>query len=717
MPITGLRFGADTYPPPREAADIHVLRGQSTDNLRDRLWVEQSAEAAWEPLSGYTGDDVEFLFVPVFKIEYDASEPEFRNFGIRVNKATGRVTVENDWNPNSSPRNFIVEAQVTDNGSGIPPVKIKNAIIRVHVHLSVEQIWLTPSLLSVRRAKPAGHEEKTSYQFTVRAQFDDGTVGDLTFAGGLTFSPAQWFSGSLVRIPPQAAASVTPFKVKVTASPKWNSRSAEARLEVLKPWAAEADVPAAVLLDGNPDVWSGALKPENVPNILFLGCGFQSEDEDTFWLVADTIVHKLKRDPLLQPFGYLATSMNYWRLMVPAPEAGVSVRCEVQQFTEGGRLFAKRVRAPVEPPPKATDWELQHLIYMAGLPVPADLNLVEDTAPPGGAPANADAVRDIPITRLNLQRLFDRWAATMRLDFPQEMINAIKKDVVKQWLAMADRTFIDEVNNFPAIMAGVPPAASFNDTALLAYHNLRGTIGDERVAFFRRVRAAPRNGISITLDDSNGQAPELGNLWAEQRPGFAFDNRPLIIALSNTPYGHANFREMGVQTCLSLTGRGADGTSFEMTIPVARATGRNALMLQLPRGDLSLRSPTWRVCAHELAHAFGLGDEYARIRQRRTGQESELNDYANLMFEAGARVDGETEKINFGLIKWNWHRIRKACVITLPIQQNLDGTFLVFVRKGSGLQFAVGDMVRLRQARERRSHQSRSRDQSGGVSS
>ena len=447
---------------------------------------------------------------------------------------------------------------------------------------------------------------------------------------------------------------------------------------------------------GTPDVWSGALKPENVPNILFLGCGFQSEDEDTFWLVADTIVHKLKRDPLLQPFGYLATSMNYWRLMVSAPEAGVSVRCAVQQFTEGGRLFAKRVRAPVEPPPKATDWELQHLIYMAGLPVPADLNLVEDTAPPGGAPANADAVRDIPITRLNLKRLFDRWAATMRLDFPQEMINAIKKDVVKQWLAMADRTFIDEVNNFPAIMAGVPPTASFNDTALLAYHNLRGTIGDERVAFFRRVRAAPRNGISITLDDSNGQAPELGNLWAEQRPGFAFDNRPFIVALSNTPYGHANFREMGVQTCLSLTGRGADGTSFEMTIPVARATGRNALMLQLPRGDLSLRSPTWRVCAHELAHAFGLGDEYARIRQRRTGQESELNDYANLMFEAGARVDGESEKINFGLIKWNWHRIRKACVLTLPIQQNLDGTFLVFVRKGSGLQFAVGDMVRLR---------------------
>ena len=162
MPITGLRFGADTYPPPREAADIHVLRGQSTDNLRDRLWVEQSAEAAWEPLSGYTGDDVEFLFVPVFKIEYDASEPEFRNFGIRVNKATGRVTVENDWIPNSSPRNFIVEAQVTDNGSGIPPVKIEIAIIRVHVHLSVEQIWLTRACcrsgvqsLPAMRRKPA----------------------------------------------------------------------------------------------------------------------------------------------------------------------------------------------------------------------------------------------------------------------------------------------------------------------------------------------------------------------------------------------------------------------------------------------------------------------------------------------------------------------------------------------------------------------------------
>jgi hypothetical protein len=67
------------------------------------------------------------------------------------------------------------------------------------------------------------------------------------------------------------------------------------------------------------------------------------------------------------------------------------------------------------------------------------------------------------------------------------------------------------------------------------------------------------------------------------------------------------------------------------------------------------------------------------------------------MTEEGARTPGEPEKINVDLIKWNWHRIRKAAVIALPIDNRLDGTFRVFVKKGSGSQFEPGQYVRLRQ--------------------
>ena len=38
-------------------------------------------------------------------------------------------------------------------------------------------------------------------------------------------------------------------------------------------------------------------------------------------------------------------------------------------------------------------------------------------------------------------------------------------------------------------------------------------------AFFRRVTAAPRNGITTTLGDS--QFPQVGNLWAEDRQAYA----------------------------------------------------------------------------------------------------------------------------------------------------------------------------------------------------
>jgi hypothetical protein len=120
VPISAISFGAITYPPPLETWDIHILRDQSTGDLRDFLWVTDATDTLPKPISMYAGNDVELLFVPVFKIVRDDAEPDFKNFGIRVNKRTGRVSVGADWDPSTSPRNFIVEVYVTDNGNGNP---------------------------------------------------------------------------------------------------------------------------------------------------------------------------------------------------------------------------------------------------------------------------------------------------------------------------------------------------------------------------------------------------------------------------------------------------------------------------------------------------------------------------------------------------------------------------------------------------------------------
>jgi hypothetical protein len=581
-------------------------------------------------------------------------------------------------------------------------------VVRIHVHLSVASIRLTPSLLSLRRQKPSGHAEDAGPQFAVRAEFDDGTTGDISYSDDLTFTPATWFQGRLIRIPASAANTVAPFAVTVTASAKWNSKSAQAQLEVLQPWATEPNVPTADLLDGQPGVWDGTIKPETVPNIIFLGCGFTAASQAMFRMVADTIVHKLKTDRLLQPYGYLATSMNYWSVMVPAPDAGVSVRSEVQQLTEGGQLFAQLVPTPVEAPPASTDWDLQHLIYAAGLPVPADLKLVRQVDPnqqgqPPQPIATLDALRALPLNQLDFQLLFNRWAAIMRLDDPVNMIAALSRSVVQQWIALADRAFIDEVNGFPAVSVGAPPMAGINDTGLLALHDLRGEQSAPITAFFQRVTATPRNGVTVTLDDTGAAQPGLGYLWAEDRAGFAFDNRSFVVALNNSTDGRARIAEPGVQTSLNLSGVGPDGKTFPMKgFPVTRNPGSSGLALALPTDTLMLRPPTWRVFAHELTHTFHLGDEYVERADTYTGPDTDFDEVPNLMTEAGARIQGETQKISFPLIKWNWHRIRKASVIRLPIDDRLaNGTFRVFVRKGTGFQFAVGDFVLLRQRTRR----------------
>ena len=124
--------------------------------------------------------------------------------------------------------------------------------------------------------------------------------------------------------------------------------------------------------------------------------------------------------------------------------------------------------------------------------------------------------------------------------------------------------------------------------------------------------------------------------------------------------------------------------------------------MALPTDTLMLRPPTWRVFTHELTHTFHLGDEYVERADTYTGPDTDFDEVPNLMTEAGARIQGETQKISFPLIKWNWHRIRKASVIRLPIDDRLaNGTFRVFVRKGTGFQFAVGDFVLLRQRTRR----------------
>ena len=209
------------------------------------------------------------------------------------------------------------------------------------------------------------------------------------------------------------------------------------------------------------------------------------------------------------------------------------------------------------------------------------------------------------------------------------------------------------------------------------------------------------SGAVIALDGSGNPPTELGNLWAEDRSNFTFDNRSLVVALCNMPIGRSE-RFLGRSNWKAFDALFSRSTLKFATaphdlsgLPVAETPGRKALQLNLPPlASLEALPETWLVLAHELSHAFGLGDEYSEaVPGPLMVFETDLS-YPNL--QRSELVVNPDKSVSIGSLKWNWHRIRKASVITRPIVDMFNGLFRVFVAKSLGLQFKPGEAVRLR---------------------
>jgi hypothetical protein len=701
------------------ADDLHILRGASPISLPKLLQVNWGVgeDAKTGSLEEYVNThgpvpDVVVEFRPTF--QYPLNQPTFENFKIRISRGLGELTVLAGSVPEPKPHNFIIEATLTFNGIA-PLPKEKIARLRVHVHESVERIWMTPSRMTVTRPAASG-AVNTFFRFTVRAQFDDGSAADISNTEHYTVDPidADFLGGGMsIRLPASATAG-TVRTISFRTTTDWNNQPAHADIAVVEPWSSATNVPKAELIDGHPDVWSGKLKPERLANILFFGIGFRPLDGEAFKALTNMLVNRMRTDRRFAPYRYLATSINYWRTLVPASEAGISVRCEVFSFVRDGQRFALPVPAPA-PPPETGPWKLANLVFVAGLPVPSDLNFVREqgqTQPP----SDLDAFNEIAPERLDFSLLVGKWAATVSPEFAQSL-NALTPTLLKKWLSLSNRTFIDEVDNYPNVAVGFPPSMrpDFDDSGELNFHGYRGgglmdlDTNPERKQFYRRLDGVAASGTTIALDGAGDQPTELGNLWAEDRSSFAFDNRSFVVALCNMPIGRSE-RFLGRSNWKLFEGLFLRPT-FRLSpnlpnpplsldlhgLPVAVTAGRTALRLDLPPlASLEALPETWEVYAHELSHAFGLGDEYSEpVPSPPTVFGTDLPFPNVTLTNLILRPDRSVQP---GGIKWNWHRIRKAGVITRPIEEMFNGLFRVFVAKDGGLQFKPGeDVVRLRQ--------------------
>jgi len=686
------------------STDLHLLRGKPAPRLSELLSIEWgTAPGVFESgtLAQYLNQnpppqDVAVEFRPMF--QFNRNGDVLENFNIHIQNTTGAITIDPTAPPDPWPHNFIIEATVTRNDLGPAPEVFKAAVLRVHVHQSVVRIWPTPEQLSVRRSTLA-EEDKTPYRFTVRAEFDDGVVADIT--GSDRYAPlpadAECFENLSVKIPAGLAAGAPPREFTFRTVPDWGSVDGKGKIAVLPPWSdPNTQVPGAELISGHPRVLDGTLAVEGVPNLVFIGTGYTASDQRAFEQMTNTLVERLRTDPQLRPYPYVAGAMNFWRIPIVAPQAGVNVRMEVYPFEKDGQLFALPMQNP-ERPPETGKWKLRHLLYVAGLPMPSD-----------------------KIGQVTFDKLRERWALTIRASFvPLLNDHGVVTDMlVDAWQRCAGRTFIDEVDNFPAVSVGnIPDVGNPDDMGMFDYDNRRGgdldldtgatEIGQsrERRAFFERVAAKPKSGSTLELADA---PKEVGRLWAEMRDSFRFDHREFVIEMCNLPTGHVRIgrgRWSGITgLIIRPTLRVPTGVALvtnETTLPgvaVVKDPVRNALTQKFPPLDgMELLEQAWQTVAHEIGHAFGLGDEYSLTGATLSEDNPFVNLRASNLMAARDVLKPDGATVDVDKIKWNWHRIRAASLITGPINPRGGEVYEIPVALKSGFRFKKDDRVLLRQ--------------------
>src|SRR5262245_12968510 len=163
--------------------DLHILRGGPPTALWKLLQV--STPNGPDDTTVTTFDvykaqhnDVDIALRPVSDFDEVGTKFVISNGSrIEIDQSTGLLSAGTPAPPEPTVHNFIVEGAVTRNGTAaIPKGRAK---IRVFVHQSVARIWMSPTRLSVHRPDATG-DSNTNYRFNVRAEFDDGTVADIT---------------------------------------------------------------------------------------------------------------------------------------------------------------------------------------------------------------------------------------------------------------------------------------------------------------------------------------------------------------------------------------------------------------------------------------------------------------------------------------------------------------------------------------------------------
>src|SRR5262249_44511701 len=156
--------------------------------------------------------------------------------------------------------------------------------------------------------------------------------------------------------------------------------------------------------------------------------------------------------------------------------------------------------------------------------------------------ASLDALRFRDPATLDFSKLFDKWTTVAR-PIAGVTFTDVPANLAHQWLALADRSFVDEVDVFPAVAIGDPPAAGVSKGGGSLGSRGGGGGGGGVGAFFKGATAKWRPGLAPIALEGAPPKNALGRLWNTDpatRPALKFDNRRFVATFSNIPYGRAN---------------------------------------------------------------------------------------------------------------------------------------------------------------------------------
>jgi hypothetical protein len=505
-------------------------------------------------------------------------------------------------------------------------------------------LWIANNQATVR-------EGAADYTLSVFAQFDDGTVGDISSHRYLTFASANSAvctvdaAGVLHGQPGQAGNSTT---VDVDYAAAFTST---VPVTVSAPLATKREILS--LIRGNGDIAARR-------NLVILAEGYTAAEGDKFAEHALKVANTLFDSRHHAPYDLLADSFNVWAAFEASPEGGLTLGPPV--LPDGAIFPAEIDRLTAADLQRfESKYSVGRLVEFAGLPGPsspataaaarADPNWATLTMTfPPPTPGSSPQIQAFNPAKLD-DKVFDLWKTQslgkLRLVRPRDTLLGLigGSRLASTWpradLGVGSWFIPDPMRTLRADLRRDP----------------NGAFAEVILGYLRSLR------WGNVVSDPNY---DVGQHWGMGGK----DHGMALILVNDDVGGGTRFGPAGPPVAVGLKGltrvvlSGAE-PRFDH-VPVGAA------------GEPNLAHVT-SIAAHELAHAFGLEDEYegaddARHARVRPQDVAGIEGHPNTTARATVADTADPSKIDPTKIKWNWHRIALSSALAKPATGGGVGT-------------------------------------------